>query len=193
MSIAPGRGELQHHDANSLKKATRRELGNRGGVKPEYLPELSQAASFMLHRASIAEIIRSLEAELLTTSEPFVWASLGLRAHDDTMPSEIQSAWIFALKAETWSGAHYHPNSTQHMIVIRGQGRSRIAGSEHELTTFDPNAPSDDQWSVTEPGVPHEFYPLAEDMIVMSFHTAKPAELLEVSAVSDVARHYGAS
>jgi len=159
-------------------------------MTPDYLPDLGLAASFMLRRASIAEIIRSLKAELQTTSEPFVWAPLGLRAHDDTMPPEIQSAWIFALKAGAWSGAHFHPNSMQHMVVLEGQGRSRIAGTETELVRFDPRAPSDDQWTIVEPNVPHEFYPANEDMIVMSFHTAAPEELVEVSVDSNAARHY---
>ena len=161
-------------------------------MTPDYLADLGLAASFMLRRASIAEIIRSLKTELLTTSEPFVWAPLGLRAHDDTMPPEIHSAWIFALKADRWSGPHFHPNSIQHTIVLEGRGRSRIAGSESELRKFDPSDPSDDQWTIVEPSVPHEFYPQNEDLIVMSFHTAKPAELVEVSATTNEARHYGA-
>lgn len=160
------------------------------GMTPEYLPDLSLTATFMLRRASIAETIRSLKKELVSSPEPFVWASLGLRAQDDTMPPEIQSAWIFALKADTWSGAHRHPNSTQHTIVLEGRGRVRIAGAESDLRTFDPDAPAGDLWTVIEADTPHEFYPVAGDLIVLSFHTAKPDELVEVSDVSQTRRHY---
>lgn len=159
-------------------------------VTPEYLADLSLTATFMLRRASIAETIRSLKEELISSPEPFVWASLGLRAHDDTMPPEIQSAWILALKADTWSGARRHPNSTQHTIVLEGRGRVRIAGAESELRRFDPADPSDDQWTVIEAGTTHEFYPVAGELIVLSFHTAKSDELIEVSDVSQTRRHY---
>src|SRR5581483_97595 len=96
-------------------------------VKPEYLSDLTQLALVMLRRGGISETLSRLKSELSTSPEPFVWASLGLRGADDLLPPEIRSAWLFALKAEMWSGLHHHPNSVQHTIVVSGQGRAKIA------------------------------------------------------------------
>ena len=150
-------------------------------MKPAYLSDLTQLALVMLRRGGVSETLNRLKGELRTSPEPFVWASLGLRGADDLLPPEIRSAWLFALKADVWSGLHHHPNSVQHMMVVSGQGHSRIDGVQGDLAAFDPDASWDEQWCVIDRAVPHEFFPAGEDMIVMSFHTAGPEELLEVS------------
>jgi mannose-6-phosphate isomerase-like protein (cupin superfamily) len=161
-------------------------------VKPEYLSDLTELALVMLRRGGVSETLNRLKRELRASPEPFVWASVGLRGADELLPPEIRSAWLFALKAGMWSGLHHHPNSVQHMIVVSGRGRSKIAGVEGGLTAFDRNAGWEEQWCVIDRGVPHEFFPEGEDMVVMSFHTAGPDELLEVSADSNSTRRYSA-
>jgi mannose-6-phosphate isomerase-like protein (cupin superfamily) len=161
-------------------------------VTPEYLSDLTQLALVMLRRGGISETLNRLKSELRTSPEPFLCASLGLRGADDLLPPEIRSAWLFALRADMWSGLHHHPNSVQHMIVVSGQGRAKIAGIQGGLAAFDPDASWEEQWCVINCGVPHEFFPEGDDMIVMSFHTAGPDELLEVSD-SGNGRHYRTS
>ncbi|MFY9738759.1 MAG: hypothetical protein WAK11_06855 [Candidatus Cybelea sp.] len=139
-------------------------------------------------RADVVETIGRLKSELRTSSEPFVWATIDLQ-NVAGIPAEIQSAWIFALRAQRWSGEHYHPNSVQHMVVIDGRGRSRIGGTVGEMVAFGDGSLGD-HWFVIDPGTLHEFYPVGDDMIVMSFHTASADELLEVSESGGSIRHY---
>jgi len=75
------------------------------------------------------------------------------------------------------------------MAVIEGHGRSRVGGAIGEMVAVGDGA-SGERWFVIEPGVPHEFFPVEGDMIVMSLHTAAARELLEVSESGGVTRHY---
>jgi mannose-6-phosphate isomerase-like protein (cupin superfamily) len=149
---------------------------------------MDRAVAELVTRADVVATIERLKVELRASEEPFVWATIDVGNLPD-IPDEIQSAWIFALRAGRWSGAHYHPNSVQHMAVIEGRGRSRVGGTTGEMVPLGDGA-SGERWFVIEPGVPHEFFPLDGDMIVMSFHTAAARELLEVSASDGLIRHY---
>ena len=142
----------------------------------------------LVTRADVIETIGRLKSELQASTEPFVWATIALQNVVD-VPAEIRSAWIFALRAERWSGEHYHPNSVQRMVVIEGHGRSRIGSTIGEMVALGDGSLGD-AWVVIAPGVPHEFYPEKDDMIVMSFHTATAEELLEVSEGGAWIRHY---
>jgi len=142
----------------------------------------------LVTRADVIETIGRLKSELRASTEPFVWATIALQNVAD-VPAEIRSAWIFALRAERWSGEHYHPNSVQRMVVIEGHGRSRIGSTIGEMVALGDGSLGD-AWVVIAPGVPHEFYPEKDDMIVMSFHTATAEELLEVSEGGAWIRHY---
>ncbi len=150
---------------------------------------LNDTVENLVTRADVIETIGRLKSEPRASSEPFVWATIDLQNVAD-VPAEIRSAWIFALRAEHWSGEHYHPNSVQHMVVIEGHGRSRIGGTIGEMVAFGGGSLRD-PWVVIDPGVRHEFYPVKDDMIVMSFHTATAEDLLEVSEGGGSMRHYG--
>lgn len=149
---------------------------------------LDDAVANLVTRADVIETIGRLKSELRASTEPFVWATIALQNVAD-VPAEIRSAWIFALRAERWSGEHYHPNSVQRMVVIEGHGRSRIGSTIGEMVALGDGSLGD-AWVVIAPGVPHEFYPEKDDMIVMSFHTATAEELLEVSEGGAWIRHY---
>ncbi|HLY00877.1 MAG TPA: cupin domain-containing protein [Candidatus Cybelea sp.] len=148
---------------------------------------MDRAVAELATRSDVVATIERLKAELRASDEPFVWATIDV-GNVPEIPDEIQSAWIFVLRAGRWSGAHYHPNSVQHMAVIEGCGRSNIGGAIGEMAAFGDDG-SGERWFVIEPGVPHEFFPEDGDMVVMSFHTAAAQELLEVSQ-SGVIRHY---
>jgi mannose-6-phosphate isomerase-like protein (cupin superfamily) len=149
---------------------------------------LDDAVANLVTRADVIETIGRVKSELRASTEPFVWATIALQKVAG-VPAEIRSAWIFALRAERWSGEHYHPNSVQHMVVIEGHGRSRIGSTIGEMVALGDGSLGD-AWVVIAPGVPHEFYPEKDDMIVMSFHTATAEELLEVSESGASIRHY---
>lgn len=155
------------------------------------LPALESAATRLLAAAESRAAIVRLKAGLKLAGEPFVWATLDLGPVRDLLPARIQSAWIFVLREGVWSGAHYHPNSVQHMIVVEGRGRSRIAGKERVMAGFaERGQPLEARWQVIPERVPHEFLPEGGDMVVISFHTCPAHELEEIEAGTGRSRFY---
>jgi hypothetical protein len=77
------------------------------------------------------------------------------------------------------------------MVTLKGRGMSKVAGEYKRTTRFgSPNAALADRWLVIEKGVPHEFFPEEEDMVVVSFHTCEAHELEEVSCDTGETRRY---
>lgn len=155
------------------------------------LERLDSVVAALLAHPVVREHIRQLKTRIGTSVEPFVWTELECGALGVEVPAGILSAWIFVLKRDTPSGAHYHPNSVQHMVVIEGSGRSKIAGEEQLMYKYGtPKLKRDDVWYVINRGVPHEFFPETTDMVVMSFHTCAADELQEVSSETHQIRFY---
>ena len=68
---------------------------------------------------------------------------------------------------------------------------SKVAGIEKRMVQFgSSNASLADTWYVIGKGVPHEFLPEGEDMIVVSFHTCQAAELEEIASETGEKRRY---
>lgn len=155
------------------------------------LPMLNRAIALLISRPQVSETIRRLRSELRESAEPFVWSAIELNDVSDAIPPAIQSAWIFVLKADCWSGAHFHPNSVQHMAIVSGRGRYKIGRDTGEMSAFGAGLQSSDpQWYVIDPSVPHEFCPSGGDMVVLSFHTASAGDLIEVSTTYARGRRY---
>jgi hypothetical protein len=77
------------------------------------------------------------------------------------------------------------------MVVLNGRGRSNVGGVERTMFPFGSSRHSiEEQWYVIPECVPHEFFPEADDMTVVSFHTCAVAELEEIASVTGVRRHY---
>jgi mannose-6-phosphate isomerase-like protein (cupin superfamily) len=95
------------------------------------------------------------------------------------------------LKKDVPSGCHYHPNSIQHMVMIEGEGTSKVGAISREMRRFeDSNSSLDEIWYVIPEGVQHEFFPTGRDMVVVSFHTCESNELEEISCDSGATRNY---
>lgn len=155
------------------------------------LETLNAAVDFLLTRETFLEAIAHLSEILTQSNEPFVWSVIDLRSIEPPLPDNIRSAWLFALKKDVPSGCHYHPNSIQHMVTIKGQGMSKVAGESKGMVRFgSPNHSLADTWFVIGEGVPHEFFPEKEDMVVVSFHTCAANELEEVSCETGGKRLY---
>ena len=154
----------------------------------DYLPQLNEAVAELLTRQAIRDLAENLKNELPETSEPFVWSTIDMESISAQLPDNIKSCWMFVLKKGVPSGCHFHPNSIQHMVMIEGEGTSKIGSESGQLKRF---SESDDGWCVIPEGVPHEFFPTASDMIVISFHTCPSEELQEISCDSGAAREYG--
>jgi mannose-6-phosphate isomerase-like protein (cupin superfamily) len=160
-------------------------------VVADYLPQLNEAVAQLIMRPTTHSLIETLKTQLQHTSEPFVWATIDLQSVTARLPDRIKSCWIFVLKKDMPSGCHYHPNSVQHMVLIEGEGTSKVGRSSREMKGFgESNCSLDDIWYVISEGVPHEFFPRERDMVVVSFHTCESDELEEISCDSGATRIY---
>ena len=156
-----------------------------------YLPELNRAVSEVIAEPRIHSLIDTLKEKLKRTAEPFVWTTIDLQAIQIPLPEQIKSGWIFVLKRDMPSGCHYHPNSIQHMVVIEGEGTASVGLISREMRQFgETDCSLEDTWYVIDAGVPHEFFPRATDMVVISFHTCDSDELEEISCDSGATRIY---
>jgi hypothetical protein len=155
------------------------------------LEKLNTAVEFLINQKTFLERIEQLSQEINHSQEPFVWSVIDLNSVDRELPENIKSCWIFVLKKDVSSGCHYHPNSIQHMVTIKGQGMSKVAGEFKRIVRFgSSNGSLADVWHVIGKSVPHEFFPEEEDMVVVSFHTCGASELEEVACESGEQRVY---
>jgi hypothetical protein len=157
------------------------------------LQKLDDAVGFLVKQKFFGEILDRLGEEINRSKEPFVWSVIELSSIDRELPECIQSCWIFALKKNVPSGCHYHSNSIQHMVTIKGQGVSKVGGIFRKMVLFESTGGSlTNKWYVIGKDVPHEFFPQDEDVIVVSFHTCEANELEEVDCASGEKRLYEA-
>jgi len=157
----------------------------------DYLPQLNEAVEELLTRASFHQLVDTLKAKLPHTAEPFVWSTIDPESITVPLPETIKSCWIFVLKKDVSSGCHYHPNSIQHMVMIEGEGTSKVGSDSRQMMRLgEADSTLDDVWYVIREGVPHEFFPSGTDVVVVSFHTCASDELEEISCDSGATRNY---
>lgn len=154
-----------------------------------YHNSLNVVVERMRRDPSIKKIINALKIELQRSREPFVWRTINIKSMHDSLPKNIRSAWIFILRKDTPSAAHYHPNSVQYTAMIEGKGRAVIDGVNRELKPFDSTQDTI-TWIVIGENIPHKFFPREEDMVVISFHTCLDNELREIEVDTKRQRLY---
>ena len=155
------------------------------------LEKLNTAVKFLINRKTFLETVEQLREDIKHSQGPFVWTVIDLGSFEGELPEGIRSSWIFVLKKDVSSGCHYHPNSIQHMVTIKGQGMSKVAGEYKRMVQFgSSNGFLHDKWIVIAKGISHEFFPEKEDMVVVSFHTCKESELEEVDCETGEKRVY---
>jgi hypothetical protein len=160
-------------------------------VSAGYLRQLNDAVAELVTRPEIRGLVETLKEQLQHTPEPFVWSTIDLKSVTAPLPDDIKSGWIFVLKKDVPSGCHFHPNSIQHMVMIEGQGTSKVGTNSGRMKLFDAqDYASDETWYVIPEGVPHEFFPEGRDVVVMSFHTCDADQLEEISCDSGASRTY---
>ena len=76
------------------------------------------------------------------------------------------------------------------MVMISGHGMSKVGGAYKRMVQFGSNDSPADIWFVIGKGVPHEFFPEEEDLVVVSFHTCEANELEEVDCETGEKRLY---
>src|SRR5690349_20110570 len=101
-----------------------------------YLENLNCCVERLLQQEDFWQAVAEYKEQILYTEEAFVWAVIDLNQFKSSLPEIIRSGWIFLLKRDRPSGAHYHPNSIQHMVMIEGEGESRIANISKSMIRF---------------------------------------------------------
>jgi hypothetical protein len=158
----------------------------------KYLQKLNSAVELLIIQNTFGKMVNELHEAISHSSEPFVWAIIDLNSIQSELPDDIRSCWIFVLKKDIPSGCHYHPNSVQHMVMIKGQGTSTVGGKNKRMLRFGSEYLLEDVWYVIGKTVSHEFFPEKEDMTVVSFHTSEADQLEEVSCDTGETRLYEA-
>jgi hypothetical protein len=155
------------------------------------LEKLHTAVEFLVNQQTFVKAVEQLSEDIKHSQESFVWSVIDPCSLEPELPEGIRSSWIFLLKRDVSSGCHYHPNSIQHMVVIKGHGMSKVAGQYKRMVQFgSANNSLADKWLVIDQGIPHEFFPEEENMVVVSFHTCEASELEEVDCESGGKRVY---
>ena len=157
-------------------------------MNTNYLDTFNIVVTALLQDEGIQETIQRLKMKISDAEEPFVWKSIDPSPYRQQLPPDIKSIWIFVLKKDTASIAHYHPNSTQYTVMIEGKGKAMI-GDRYETLRVCWNEDTSN-WLEIDANTPHEFYPEEQDMVVISFHTSLSEELIEIKCDSGEVRGY---
>lgn len=129
------------------------------------------------------EIITRLDRKL--TDEPdalMAWEVVPLSTYGVELPSVTLSSWVFVLRADVATGAEYHPNSQQRMMSYRGAGDFPVWNEgrwQSNFLTSAPDAPLETRWLSIPPNTWHQSMKPKENWVIVSFHSAREAELTE--------------
>ncbi|UCE38118.1 MAG: hypothetical protein JSW00_02440 [Thermoplasmata archaeon] len=157
-------------------------------MSANYFNNLNRIVELLLKDEIVLNNIENLKTEIQRSKEPFLWEVINLDVYKQDLPPIIESGWIFVLKKNTPSVAHYHPNSIQHTVMIEGKGKVNVSDQLRDLKSFNPS--NEDIWIVIDKDVPHEFFPYDQDMVVVSFHTCIPEDLVEIKCEGHEHRIY---
>jgi hypothetical protein len=134
-------------------------------------------------RVRIDEIAARVERVLSQKPEEVLaWEPIPLDLYSSPLPKEIESSWVFILRAHTTTGAERHPNSHQRMMSYRGSGdfQTREAGLwKSHLLTSEQSAPIEKRWISIPTNVWHQGVVPEERWVVVSFHTVPENKLIE--------------
>ncbi len=85
------------------------------------LNNLQKATGLISSKAeneNVKSSITLLKDELKNPKEQFVWKTLGEYLNNNELAEEFKSAWVFIIRKNTPSKAHYHPHSRKYTTVI---------------------------------------------------------------------------
>src|SRR2546423_6106110 len=138
-------------------------------------------------RAHIRCVVVRVREQLARRKDVLMgWEPFSLEVLGTTLPPQIQSVWVFVLRAGADTGAERHPNSHQRMMTLHGSGNMRVRADaasstwESNVLVSDPSAPLERRWISIPPNVWHR--PVVGrdgDWVVISFHTVPTEELIE--------------
>jgi hypothetical protein len=144
--------------------------------------EVMRQLAERLNRPRVAETLGETAGELLVElrNDPAqpksTFRAIPLDLYSE-LPTNIRSAWLFALRKGFAHPPERHPNSIQRMFALEKSGRFDVwNGREYVTHTLHPGDSGlsipIDTW--------HRSPALDEDWVVASFHTAESNELVEI-------------
>src|SRR5437667_4172218 len=132
----------------------------------------------------IRAVVERVRAELAQNKEGLMaWEPIPLSVFGRALPPEIQSAWVFVLRAAADTGAERHPNSHQRMMSYEGSGDMQTGEPgqwQSNVLVSSPDVPLERRWISIPRSVWHR--PVVggdADWAVVSFHTVVADELIE--------------
>lgn len=137
----------------------------------------------------VRSLIEQLTEKVAHSKEPHLGAPLPDDVVAHRLPPGIGSAWIFVIKPKATTPAHKHPNSIQHSAFLSGQGVAIIGRQKGIIQPFDPAYPERSLYVIPE-NVPHSFEAYNEPLVILSFHTVAPEDLIETEVGTGKRRRY---
>jgi hypothetical protein len=159
----------------------------RGRMTPEEHSCLESIDTVLRSEAVLREvgpIIERVRSELARKEDSLMtWEPIPLTVFGDALPSEIRSAWIFALRAGADTGTERHPNSHQRMMSFEGGGdmqTGELGNLRSNVLISNAEAPLEQRWISIPKNVWHRPVVGKETAwTVVSFHTVAAEELIE--------------
>jgi len=135
-------------------------------------------------RRHIRPIVERVRTELARRKEALMtWEPIPLTVFDRGLAREIQSAWVFVLRAGADTGAERHPNSHQRMMSFGGSGDMQTGAPgqwQSNVLVSNPEALLEQRWISIPRNAWHRPVVGADsDWTVVSFHTVPAEELIE--------------
>jgi len=149
----------------------------------EYLRKIealldNEKARFVIDKAVIeTKAMLDADPERLTAA-----VQVSLSVFGDSLPSEIKSCRVFALRAGLESGIECHPNSHQRVLSLEGTGEIRVFDDPEPYTVSlrsDRGGPLKLRWGSLQENIWHQPVAGMEDWVVLTFHTASEDELID--------------
>ena len=135
-------------------------------------------------RAHIRSVVVRVREQLARRKDLLMaWEPFSLEVLETTLPPQIQSAWVFVLRAGADTGAERHPNSHQRMMSFEGSGDFQTSENgkwQSNVLVSDTDTALERRWISIPANVWHRPIVNAEtDWAVVSFHTVAAEELIE--------------
>ena len=138
----------------------------------------SKSAQFVIDKAVLeTKAMLDADSERLTAA-----VQVSLSVFGDSLPPEIKSCRVFALRAGLGSGIECHPNSHQRVLSLEGTGEIRVFDDSAPYSVSlrsDMGGPLELRWGSLQENIWHQPVAGVEDWVVLTFHTASEAELID--------------
>ena len=149
----------------------------------EYLRKIEALLNSEKAWLAIDKAVLETQAMLDADPERFTAAvQVSLSVFGESLPSEIKSCRVFTLRAEFESRTECHPNSHQRVLSLEGIGEIRVFDDPEPFTVSlrsNKSGPLELRWGSLKENIWHQPVAGPKDWVVLTFHTASEAELID--------------